>query len=163
MNRAARPLPAAPPDRAIAQAVADYKLVLKRVLDNRPSGTRLRLSKALGKNRSFISQIANPSYAVPVPAQHLVTIFELCHFSKAERKEFLDAYLRAHPRRLNLARPARRTRTILVTVPDLDDPERNASIDRMITALARDIDFLTAEVAKDSTPRLIHRLPKEDR
>ena len=149
MNRIARAIAAAPPDRAIAQAVAEYKIVLKRVLDNRPSGTRLRLSKALGKNRSFISQIANPSYAVPVPAQHLVTIFELCHFSKAERKEFLDAYTRAHPRRLNLAQPKRRTRTISVTVPDLGDPDRNASIDRMIVDFARDIEMLTAGAAKE--------------
>ena len=149
MSRAARAIAGVPPDRAIAQSVAEYKIVLKRVLDNRPSGTRLRLSKALGKNRSFISQIANPSYAVPVPAQHLVTIFELCHFSKAERKEFLDAYTRAHPRRLNLGRPIRRTRTISVTVPDLGDAERNASIDRMIADFARDIEMLIAGAAKE--------------
>jgi len=163
MSRAARSVSATQPDRAVVQAVSEYKNVLKRVLDNRPSGTRLRLSKALGKNRSFISQIANPSYAVPVPAQHLVTIFELCHFSKAERREFLDAYMRAHPRRLNLGRPTRRSRTISVTVPDLEDPDRNASIDRMIADFARDIELLTTDTAKESVPRLIHRSPRDDR
>ena len=44
--------------------------------DNRPSGTRQRLAGALGKNRSFVSQIANPAYPVPIPVQHLETIFE---------------------------------------------------------------------------------------
>ena len=36
---------------------------------------------ALGKNRSFVSQITNPAYAMPIPAQHLEIIFEICHFS----------------------------------------------------------------------------------
>ena len=80
-------------------AVADYKNILRRVLENRPSGTRQRLSAALGKNRSFISQITNPSYSVPIPAPHLSTIFEICHFSLEDRREFLEAYARAHPRR----------------------------------------------------------------
>ena len=83
----------------IPAAVTDYKNILRRVLENRPSGTRQRLSAALGKNRSFISQITNPSYAVPIPAPHLSTIFEICHFSAADRRAFLDAYARAHPRR----------------------------------------------------------------
>ena len=56
-----------------ASAIADYKKILKTVLDNRPSGTRQRLAMALGKNRSFVSQIANPAYAMPIPAQHLET------------------------------------------------------------------------------------------
>jgi hypothetical protein len=32
--------------------VAEYKIILRKVLDNRPSGTRLKLAAALGKNRS---------------------------------------------------------------------------------------------------------------
>ena len=49
--------------RAVADssAVADYKRILQQVLENRPAGTRLRLAEALGKNRSFISQITNPN------------------------------------------------------------------------------------------------------
>ena len=79
-------------------AVAEYKGTLRRVLENRPSGTRQRLATALGKNRSFISQITNPAYSVPIPAQHLPTIFDICHFSPEDRREFLEAYARAHPR-----------------------------------------------------------------
>jgi dihydroxyacetone kinase len=45
-------------------AVAEYKRILQQVLENRPSGTRLSLAETLGKNRSFISQITNPSYSV---------------------------------------------------------------------------------------------------
>src|SRR5581483_440493 len=82
-----------------SSAVADYKNILRRVLENRPSGTRQRLAAALGKNRSFISQITNPSYAVPIPGPHLSTIFDICHFSLNDRRAFLEAYGRAHPRR----------------------------------------------------------------
>jgi hypothetical protein len=85
-------------------AVAEYKRILAKVLENRPSGTRQRLAVALGKNRSFISQIANPSYATPIPAQHLETIFEICLFPAGERRAFLDAYARAHPGKVERTR-----------------------------------------------------------
>ena len=52
-------------------ALVEYKRVLEEVLNNRPSGTRMRLATALGKNRSFISQISNPLYPTPIPAIHL--------------------------------------------------------------------------------------------
>ena len=80
------------PEVTSDEAVARYKAILQRVMENRPSGTRQRLAGALGKNRSFVSQIANPAYSTPIPAGHLDTIFEICHFSPEERRQFLDAY-----------------------------------------------------------------------
>ncbi len=133
-----------------ATAVFQYKAVLKRVLDTRPSGTRFRLAKALGKNRSFVSQLANPAYAMPVPAQHLETIFELCHFSEADRAEFLAAYLRAHPRRLYTSSPVRRTRALSVIVPDLAESNGNAIVDQMIADLVERVRNL-------ATPSTIRR------
>ncbi len=113
-------------------AVARYKTVLQRVLDNRPSGTRQRLAGALGKNRSFVSQIANPAYATPIPARHLETIFEICHFSPDDRMNFLEAYATAHPRRLSSAAHARRLRPHTVYLPDFGDDARNHELDRML-------------------------------
>jgi hypothetical protein len=136
--------------RATPPHVAAYKLVLKRVLDNRPSGMRHRLAKALGKNRSFISQMANPAYSTPAPAQHLEIIFELCHFSKAERAEFLTAYSQAHPRRSHLARPAPRMRLVTLMVPDLLDADRNAIVDQMVADLGRHIELLTDVAAPNA-------------
>ena len=128
-------------DRSIATAapdpVVEYKTILKRVLDNRPSGTRQRLAKALGKNRSFISQIANPAYPVPIPVQHLETMFELCHFSQDERRDFLAAYRRAHPRRFALVHAVPRTRIVSLAVPDLGDARRNRAVDAMIADFVR--------------------------
>ena len=71
--------------------IAAYKAILRDVLDRRPSGTRQRLAEALGKNRSFITQIANPAYQTPIPAQHVHAITQVCHFSVQERDKFLDA------------------------------------------------------------------------
>ena len=77
-----------------AGAVAAYKRIFKDVLDSRPSGLRIRLAHAMGKNRSFVSQISNPAYPVPIPAQHLTTIFEVCHFPPPAKTAFLRAYAR---------------------------------------------------------------------
>jgi len=101
-------------------AVARYKLVLMQVLD-----MRQRLAQALGKSRSFISQIANPTYPTPIPAQHLQTIFEICHFSLDERRAFLKAYAAAHPRRSAPVRDVPHTRVVTVTVPDSGDARIN--------------------------------------
>ena len=125
------------PDRERGSAVGEYKAVLKRVLDTRPSGTRHRLAIALGKNRSFISQIANPVYAVPIPVQHLATIFEICHFTATDRREFLAAYAEAHPRRLDVVRKPAGTRKLTLTVPDLGDARRNRLLDEAIAEIAR--------------------------
>ena len=56
-------------DAVRGETVADYKRLLQTVCDNRPSGTRGRLAVALGTNRSFVSQLVNPAYAMPIPAQ----------------------------------------------------------------------------------------------
>lgn len=117
-------------------AVAAYKTILQRVLDNRPSGTRLRLASALGKNRSFVSQITNPSYGVPLPARHVATVLEACHLSASEREQFLKAYAIAHPeRRSNLA-SAKTTRTLTLTVPDFGDARRNRAFDDLVSDMA---------------------------
>jgi hypothetical protein len=123
--------------RGAPGAVAEYKRILQMVLDNRPSGTRQRLATALGKNRSFVSQIANPAYPVPIPAQHLEKLFEVCHFSLDDRQTFLAAYARAHPGRHEAVRDRPRTRTFSVTVPDLGDARKNQAIDEMVADFAR--------------------------
>ncbi len=116
--------------------VAAYKRVLRAVCDNRPSGTRQRMATALGTNRSFVSQLVNPSYAMPIPAQHLEAIFEVCHFSAAERAGFLLAYDAAHPGRREVMAPPPRTRAIVVTVPDTGEARRNEMIDEMVAGYA---------------------------
>lgn len=119
-----------------ADAVAGNKEILRRVLDTRPSGTRLRLARTLGKNRSFISQISSPSYATPLPAQYIVRIFELCHFSPQDRDEFLRAYNRAHPNRRERSLRLAVSRRVTLRVPDLGDPGRNRAFDTSLQEFA---------------------------
>jgi hypothetical protein len=106
------------------------------VLDNRPSGTRLKLAAALGKNRSFVTQITNPAYLVPIPAKHVTIIFEVCHLSGTERAAFLEAYGRAHPGRLRAPHREAHTRTITVTVPDLGDDKKNRALEQLVVDFA---------------------------
>jgi hypothetical protein len=124
-------------DAALSATVADYKTILQAVCDNRPSGTRGRLAVALGTNRSFVSQLVNPVYAMPIPAQHLETIFEVCHFSPGERATFLGAYDRAHPGRRETSDRAAGMRVISLTVPDWGSARRNQAVDAMIADFAR--------------------------
>jgi hypothetical protein len=115
-----------------AEAIAVYKAILRDVLDRRPSGTRQRLAQALGKARSFISQITSPAYSIAIPAQHLAPIFEICHFSAAERESFLEAYRAAHPRSTVTLEPRARLRPVHLLVPDLGSDAANQDLDRLI-------------------------------
>jgi hypothetical protein len=119
------------------EPVAAYKSILQAVINNRPSGTRQRLATAIGKNRSFVSQITNPIYPTPIPAQHLEAIFSICHFSPAERDAFLLAYRRAHPGRLEVVAQERLMRRVVVELPDFGNAAKNRAADEMLAELAR--------------------------
>ncbi len=126
-------------DAVGGETVADYKRLLQAVCDNRPSGTRGRLAVALGTNRSFVSQLVNPAYAMPIPAQHLETIFEVCHFSPADRAAFLAVYDNAHPGRRETGEETAGTRTVSLTVPDLGSARRNQAVDALLVEYGRHV------------------------
>lgn len=143
-------LPSDVPDddtSAVPNPVVAYKRLLQLVMDNRPSGTRQRLATALGKNRSFVSQIANPAYPVPIPAQHIETMFEVCHFSHEEKRAFLAHYRAAHPGRLTVVRAPTRLRTFSVQIPDLDDEKKNRAVDQLVAEFAERIAQTIDELA----------------
>jgi len=132
-------VPEAMPKPDVLQArVAAYKAILQEVLDSRPSGMRQRLAEVLGKNRSFISQISNPAYAVPIPVQHVERIMEICHFSPREKERFLAAYRKAHPRRLQILKEEPQ-RSHTITLPDLGSDARNRQLDGIVTAFAEQV------------------------
>jgi hypothetical protein len=128
-----------------ASAVAEYKRIFKEVLDSRPSGMRIRLAHAMGKNRSFVSQISNPAYPVPVPVQHLNTIFEVCHFPPAAKQEFLRVYARAHPRRLGQLAKTPRDRTLTLHLSDLGSAGRNGKVDALLQEFAHRLTAILQE------------------
>lgn len=126
--------------------VAAYKRLLQTYLDRRPSGLRLKIAKAMGKHRSFVSQIANPAYSVPIPARHLETIFRICHFSPEERQVFLAAYGAAHPdQRLEGSSRAQRKaarRTLEIELPATGDSAFDDAVDDIVRQLARQLSRL---------------------
>jgi hypothetical protein len=115
-----------------ADHIRAYKHLLLKVLEQRPSGTRQRLADALGKHRSFVTQITSPSYATPIPQKHLATILAVCHFSPTEREGFLAAYRKAHRGKLDIGDAERRTRHLTLIVPDLGDDKQNAALDKTV-------------------------------
>lgn len=117
-------------------AVINYKTILADILDNRPSGTRQRLATALGKHRSFVTQVTSPAYETPLPARHLPTIFRVCHFSPAEQERFLGAYQSAHPGRLPDP-GGEKLRSLTLMVPDFGDAKKNQFFDDAVTEFVR--------------------------
>ena len=118
-------------------AVSAYKTLLAEIIARRPSGTRQRLAAALAKNRSFISQITNPNYSTPIPANHLDAIFAVCHFSAGEQRGFTGLYALAHPKR-NLGEVGGRA-TLAVQLPDLGDETRNRKLHSLVSGFVRQI------------------------
>lgn len=132
-----------------ADLVSAYKTLFKEILDRRPSGTRRRLAVALGKNPSFISQISNPVYPIPVPPSHLETLFQICHFSNTERSQFIGLYRKAHPGRLVEQGPDSRRRKVSFRLPDLGDADQNAHLDQIVQEFVERVaDFVTATRTK---------------
>jgi hypothetical protein len=117
--------------------IAAYKAILKDYIDRRPAGMRARIADALGKHKSFVSQLTNPIYPMPVPARHLSAIFDICHFSAEERKTFLKAYALAHPARAadgmsgeDSLLPQRKT--LSIEIPVLADSRKQRALEVLI-------------------------------
>jgi len=125
------------------ELVAAYKRLLQEYLDRRPSGMRLQIARAMGKHRSFVSQITNPAYSIPIPARHLETIFRICHFSPAERKAFLAAYGEAHPNQPAekgaAARKAAGSRKIEIELPGSGDARFDDAVEEIVRQFAKQI------------------------
>lgn len=132
-----------PEARSKEVLVAAYKEILRSYIDLRPSGVRLKIADAIGKHKSFVSQIANPNYPVPVPGRHVGTIMDICHFSPEERETFLAAYRAAHPNQSRRVEPAGRGgaghHTLHVEVPNFGDAGIQHEVEDAIREFARRI------------------------
>jgi len=137
-----KPRPA--PGQGRDALVAAYKRLLQEYIDKRPSGLRLKIAKAIGKHRSFVSQITNPAYPIPVPARHLESIFRICHLAPEEKQAFMAAYEAAHPRHPLVERRAprrgREKRTIEIELPMVEDAELERELEELLRQVARQIE-----------------------
>ncbi|MDJ0814764.1 MAG: hypothetical protein QNJ58_01130 [Desulfobacterales bacterium] len=132
-------------DQSKEELVAQYKRILQRYINRRPSGARMKIAAELNKNKSFVTQITNPSYSIPVPARHLDVIFDICHFTTKERETFLKAYTAAHPNyQYRVVKPGaapkeRGRRTLSIELPVLEDSVKQQKIEAMIKAYAQEL------------------------
>ena len=134
--------------------VAAYKTLLRELIDRRPSGTRQRIAQAFGTHKSFVSQITNPAYRVPLPAQHIPALFRVCHFSDDEQRAFLDHYARAHPAQSNtIEELAGIERDVIrIPLPDFGDPETGREVEQTIRDFAeRVIELVRRRAPADRT------------
>ncbi len=121
--------------------VAAYKAILKEYIDRRPSGMRARIAATLGKNKSFVSQLTNPVYPMPIPARHLPAIVDICHFSAEERRTLLKAYAAAHPGKQTDEGAARagappRRKPLTVEIAVIDDPRKQHALEALVREFA---------------------------
>ncbi|HEY9013014.1 MAG TPA: hypothetical protein VIN06_18565 [Devosia sp.] len=130
------------------EAIVAYKRILQDVLNQRPSGTRQRLADALGKNRSFVTQMTSPTYPTPIPHRHLATVLAVCHFTPEVRDAFMAAYRLAHPKRFELGE-SRNARHLNLLVPDFGDDKRNAAFDKAVIEFVQKMAGLVGERGGD--------------
>ncbi|MCG8359355.1 MAG: hypothetical protein MI920_27635 [Kiloniellales bacterium] len=132
-------------------AVAYYKILLNTFLDRRPPGTRQACARAIGKDRSFVSQISSPAYAAPLPARYLRPISAVCGFSDREEQALVRAYLAAHPERAaeiyGTAGSGAGARKMEITIPKLGSLAVQQRHELMIQRLVRDLSEFAVSVA----------------
>lgn len=116
--------------------VKQYKARLSALIDKRPSGTRQRIADALGKHRSFVTQILSTAYATPLPAKHVPIIFSVCHFNAEEKRQFLEHYHAAHPEKREELEGDTPLRHMSLMVLDFRDDEKNRQFDEAIAEFA---------------------------
>lgn len=147
-----------------------YKLLLQLFLRRREAGIRQAIADAIGKNRSFVSQLTSPAYDVPVPARYVGTMLAVARFTAGETRAFLDAYLTAHPDRAGEL-PADvgadgsadgRTRQIVLSVPALSDPAAQARLQLLIETMAQEIAATMVDLEKGLAGRAAGRGPDDE-
>lgn len=131
--------------------VAEYKLYLRDCIDRRPSGMRQKIATALGKHKSFVSQITNPNYTVPIPAGDLHVIFDVCHMAPEERGRFLELYERAHPfRAAGARRPANLPHDLRIIMPAFKSEAMARQVEKTVIDLANRV-ISMAQIAESDT------------
>lgn len=115
-----------------------YKTLLREYLNRRPSGIRKKISSAINTHRSFISQVANPNYRVPLPAQYVPILMDVCHFTHEEQETFLAAYTAAHPGQALFAQAAAKGdyTSLTLNLSEVQDENRRIALSRSIREVA---------------------------
>jgi hypothetical protein len=131
-------------------AIAEYKALLREYIDRRPSGTRRKLAEAFGTHKSFISQIINPNYRVPLPAQHIPALFRVCHLNAHEQRAFMEVYARAHPGQYGAIEDLASLEedVLRIPLPEFSDPGHREQVEQLIKEFAERVIALVRDAEK---------------
>ena len=127
--------------------IAAYKELLRGYLEKRPSGLRKKIADAIGTNRSFVSQITNPKYSVPIPSHYVHTLVSICHLTPSERTAFISAYLLAHPGQVELLETsaASKSETVMIDLSAVKDEAQRNLIKQTLKFMAESLIALTSD------------------
>ncbi len=131
-------------------AIAEYKALLRDYIDRRPSGTRQKLAEAFGTHKSFISQITNPNYRVPLPAQHIPALFKVCRLNAQEQRAFMEIYARAHPGQYGAIEDLASLEkdVVRIPLPQFEHPELRQQVEQIVKDFAERVATLVKEAEK---------------
>ncbi len=131
-------------------AIAEYKALLREYIDRRPSGTRRKLAEAFGTHKSFISQIINPNYRVPLPAQHIPALFRVCHLNAQEQRAFMEVYARAHPGQFGAIEDlaSLESDVLRIPLPEFRDSTQREQVEQLIKEFAERVIALVRDSQK---------------
>lgn len=134
--------------------VRRYKLMLQTFLKRRGAGVRQAIAEALGNTRSFVTQITSPAYDIAIPAQYVRTIVRVSGLEANEERMFLDAYLEAHPDRVDdvMGRDAGPSRTLTLSLPQMPTEAAQRRLETLVETMARDIAAAMLETAAEAAP-----------
>lgn len=139
----------------VDEKIAAYKRILREYLDRRPSGIRKKIAVAINTHRSFISQVANPNYRVPLPAQYVPTLMDVCHFTAEEQEIFLEAYFAAHPGQALFARGGvlDNHNSTCIDLSEIKDEATRIALAKAIREMAAGMIRLVKETGEISTKK----------
>lgn len=125
-----------------SESITAYKEVIHKALARCPRGTKSKITKELSKNASYISQITNPEYAIPIPGQYVNKIVNICALNSEEEKQFRHLYAVAHP-----DKEKKRTRSnneICIQLPKSMNATERRRVEQAINEIAETIINLVA-------------------
>jgi hypothetical protein len=133
-------------------AIAEYKALLRAYIDRRPSGTRQKLAEAFGTHKSFISQITNPNYRVPLPAQHIPALFKVCRLNAQEQRDFLEVYARAHPGQYGAIEDLASVEkdVVRIPLPHFENPALREQVEQLVKDFSERVVTLVKEAERKS-------------
>jgi hypothetical protein len=119
--------------------IAAYKAILRDVLDRRPSGHAPASGRGARQEPQLHHADCQPGLSDADPGSARPSHHPDLPFLGAGEGPFLEAYHRAHPRRLLLLQERERSRRLTIMLPDLGSEQKNHKLDSLLSEFAEKV------------------------